>query len=118
MSTSIGNEAGWDADVTEAGTVVVVIDPPPTADKPHECNLVCKTDVLVSPGIYSAFDFIMNPGACSLDDYLFEFIYPPFTTQYPTKNIVDQSHVGKTLMYKVWLKNMTNYCWGNVKITP
>ncbi len=109
MSTSIGAAAGWDADITVTGTVTTPPETPPT---PRECNLVCKNRVTVSVGTFTPFDFILNPGPCALTDYILEFMHVDGTIS----NTINAKDRDTEVVYKVWIKNKKNHCWGTVKV--
>ncbi|MBK6392196.1 MAG: hypothetical protein IPF70_16825 [Saprospiraceae bacterium] len=105
-STSIAAGFGWNADITVTGTVST----PPTPT-PRICNLVCKASVMTGIGIYNPGDFIMNPGYCSPDDdYILEIMHPDGSVS----DQVTPSDIGQEIIYKVWLKNKKNHCWGYI----
>lgn len=105
-STSIGASFGWDA------TITVINPPPQTPPDKKECNLVCKNQVTVNVGTFTPFDFIMNPGTCTIPDYVLEFMHSDGSVS----NTITAKDRGTEVIYKVWIESKKNHCWGTVKV--
>ncbi|MBP6794309.1 MAG: hypothetical protein KA143_04600, partial [Saprospiraceae bacterium] len=112
LGTSIGDAAGWEADIDISTTTNRL----PTN---KNCNLVCNDHVNASmpadicERTFDHKDFINN----ATTDCAYEVIlsYPFGTNANSPANRVDRTHLGYTFIYSVKSAE-GNYCWGYVTI--
>jgi len=108
VSTSIGNDIGWDA--------TLIVDNPPSDNPPifpppssPPCRYTCKSIVSVNLNTNILYnDLVMNP----LEGCNYDLMFTD------TKgNIISKSEFvkGETYIYKAGDTNV-NYCWGYIKI--
>lgn len=85
-------------------------------------NCISKLNVALPPNectsTYSPYSFITNPSdiSPSCKAYLLKFEYPYGTSTYSPANVLDLSHAGYSMTFRVIDSVSNNSCWGTVKV--
>ncbi len=95
----------------ESETIPIVI-----SSSPGQLTCLSKVNITLSEKdctrtIHSN-DVVKNPGHCS---FIIQLVYPFGTKQYPSKDVLDRSHVGQPILYQAGRLN-GNTCWGYVTV--
>jgi len=85
-------------------------------------NLVCNDMVNVSLGSgcvkeITPEDVLENIRGCANGCFVIDLVYPFGTHKFPpANNIVNESHIGYTMVYNVFEISTGNSCWGYLKV--